>query len=221
MTEPSAKERAGSSHDHGNCRLCDWLEAEHASSLAEKDAKLAEAERTLRDMSMTILARTTEIVSLEADLAAMRVALELVMSVVDESAHDSESSYASRLTSIREVAADALASSPGTAPAHEALSSQVDRLARFIMEEIAGEPSQSEGAIDTAIRLLSDRAAWLAWVRDVLPLLPAVMKLVDEIKAAAPEGEMVKRWVEDAGERARALLARSEVQEMRKGTPCA
>ena len=31
---------------------------------------------------------------------------------------------------------------------------QIDRLARFIMDEIPGEPSQSEGAVDTAIRLL-------------------------------------------------------------------
>lgn len=31
---------------------------------------------------------------------------------------------------------------------------QIDRLARFIMENIPGEPSRSEGAVDTAIRLL-------------------------------------------------------------------
>lgn len=34
---------------------------------------------------------------------------------------------------------------------------QIDRLANFIMAEIPGEPSQSEGAIDTAIRLLKAR----------------------------------------------------------------
>jgi hypothetical protein len=48
----------------------------------------------------------------------------------------------------------------------EPLESQVERLARFIMENIPGEPSQSEGAIDTAIRLLSEertlgKADWL------------------------------------------------------------
>lgn len=36
----------------------------------------------------------------------------------------------------------------------EHLSAQVDRLANFIMENIPGEPAQSQGAIDTAIRLL-------------------------------------------------------------------
>jgi len=37
---------------------------------------------------------------------------------------------------------------------YESLESQIDRLAHFIMENIPGEPSESEGAIDTAIRLL-------------------------------------------------------------------
>ena len=35
-----------------------------------------------------------------------------------------------------------------------ALSDQIGRLADFIMREIPGEPSQSQGAVDTAIRLL-------------------------------------------------------------------
>jgi hypothetical protein len=37
---------------------------------------------------------------------------------------------------------------------NETLESQVDRLANFIMAEVPGEPSQSEGAIDTAIRII-------------------------------------------------------------------
>ena len=41
-----------------------------------------------------------------------------------------------------------------TTVADEPLSAQVERLANVIMFEIPGEPSQSEGAIDTAIRLL-------------------------------------------------------------------
>jgi len=36
----------------------------------------------------------------------------------------------------------------------ETAQQQIDRLARFIMEEVPGEPSQSQGAVDTAIRLL-------------------------------------------------------------------
>jgi len=38
--------------------------------------------------------------------------------------------------------------------AHQSLSHQIDKLALFIMENIEGEPSQNQGAIDTTIRLL-------------------------------------------------------------------
>lgn len=38
--------------------------------------------------------------------------------------------------------------------AMEPLQSQIDRLAAFIIREVPGEPSQNEGAIDTAIRLI-------------------------------------------------------------------
>ena len=38
----------------------------------------------------------------------------------------------------------------------ESASQQIDRLATFIMEQIPGEPRRSEGAVDTAIRLLSE-----------------------------------------------------------------
>ena len=46
----------------------------------------------------------------------------------------------------------------------EPLESQVDRLAKFILKEIPGEPSQNQGAIDTAIRLLKESRAsgWVA-----------------------------------------------------------
>jgi hypothetical protein len=46
----------------------------------------------------------------------------------------------------------------------EALLPQFDRLARFILETFPGEPSEDDGPIDTAIRLLSDKhgpaSAW-------------------------------------------------------------
>jgi hypothetical protein len=38
----------------------------------------------------------------------------------------------------------------------ESLEDQVKRLADFIVENVPGEPSRSEGAVDTAIRLLSN-----------------------------------------------------------------
>jgi len=41
---------------------------------------------------------------------------------------------------------------------HQKLGHQIDKLATFIMEEIEGEPMQSQGAIDTAIRLLGKQS---------------------------------------------------------------
>jgi hypothetical protein len=41
-------------------------------------------------------------------------------------------------------------------------SDQIDRLAKYIMAEVPGEPSQSEGAVDTAIRVMRDMQARLA-----------------------------------------------------------
>ncbi|KKN17533.1 hypothetical protein LCGC14_0964910 [marine sediment metagenome] len=36
---------------------------------------------------------------------------------------------------------------------------QIERLASFIMEEVPGEPSASEGAVDCAIRILREKMA--------------------------------------------------------------
>lgn len=33
---------------------------------------------------------------------------------------------------------------------------QIDKLAKFILEEVDGEPSQSESAVDTAIRIIRE-----------------------------------------------------------------
>ena len=46
---------------------------------------------------------------------------------------------------------------------HESCEDQIERLARFIMDEIPGEPSRSEGAVDTAIRLLRKHGGY--WER--------------------------------------------------------
>jgi hypothetical protein len=39
---------------------------------------------------------------------------------------------------------------------NESPSSQIDRLAAFILEKVPGEPSQSQGAVDTAIRVMEN-----------------------------------------------------------------
>lgn len=44
---------------------------------------------------------------------------------------------------------------------------QIDRLAQFILDEVPGEPSQDQGAVDTAIRVIREyKAALLEWWDD-------------------------------------------------------
>lgn len=38
---------------------------------------------------------------------------------------------------------------------HQHLSNEIDRLAEFIINNVEGEPSENQGAVDTAIRLLN------------------------------------------------------------------
>lgn len=45
----------------------------------------------------------------------------------------------------------------GLSGSNRSVTAQIDKLASFIMDEIPGEPSESEGAIDCAIRLLRER----------------------------------------------------------------
>ena len=37
---------------------------------------------------------------------------------------------------------------------NETAEAQIDRLAKFILEEVESEPSENEGAVDTAIRVI-------------------------------------------------------------------
>ena len=70
----------------------------------------------------------------------------------------------------------------------ETATQQIDRLADFIMQNIPGEPSQSEGAVDTAIRLLGAAAqpgerepvVSLAWVCDQL-----IPRIIDDARSEA------------------------------------
>lgn len=52
-------------------------------------------------------------------------------------------------------------------PAAESAGQQIDRLARFIRENVPGEPGANEGAVDTAIRLLASRGETTGAVSDV------------------------------------------------------
>jgi hypothetical protein len=54
------------------------------------------------------------------------------------------------------------------------LSEQIERLAQVIIHEIPGEPSQSQGAIDTAIRIMREQGA--------LDAADVLSKFADEIE---------------------------------------
>lgn len=56
-------------------------------------------------------------------------------------------------------------------PEGESLDSQIQRLGDFILAEIPGEPGESEGAVDTAIRLLRNIVR-RAEARPSSPVLP-------------------------------------------------
>lgn len=60
---------------------------------------------------------------------------------------------------------------------NESLSEQTERLAKFIMEEIDGEPSKGEGAVDCAIRV--------------------IRKLNDDLKSAIDTSKMWHRRVKE------------------------
>lgn len=73
----------------------------------------------------------------------------------------------------------------GTSAAPD-LDAEIDRLARFIIAEVAGEPSQSEGAVDTAIRIIrkQQRMLKLATPPPFPPDVPDVPALVAALRKA-------------------------------------
>jgi hypothetical protein len=57
------------------------------------------------------------------------------------------------------------------------LGAQIDALARYIMEHVPGEPSQDEGAVDCAIRIMRTQAEKIARLRKIEA---AARALIDE-----------------------------------------
>lgn len=87
---------------------------------------------------------------------------------------------------IRRRDMDELASTPYPAPqAVESAEDQIKRLGIFIMENVPGEPSQSEGAVDTAIRVLQSLLTTMgAYAEDIF-------SLVRKSKAEAPTADEI------------------------------
>ena len=61
---------------------------------------------------------------------------------------------------------------------------QIDELATFILEEVPGEPSRSEGAVDTAIRLLRQLNVPLSQVIDDEIERQVVIREADAVEQA-------------------------------------
>lgn len=59
------------------------------------------------------------------------------------------------------------------------LKEQIDQLAKFIMAEVPGEPSQSEGAVDTAIRIMRAHLHSRAALR---PRLHRILRRIDGLR---------------------------------------
>lgn len=83
-------------------------------------------------------------------LAGARVVTDAMVEAALKSLHSNPVSWEHPET-IRAALTAALAEPAGDA---EPLPAQIERLASFIMEHVPGEPSQSEGAVDCAIRII-------------------------------------------------------------------
>jgi hypothetical protein len=66
---------------------------------------------------------------------------------------------------------------------------QIDRLAKFIMDEVPGEPSQSEGAVDTAIRIMRNLRDRLEAAKEALAFAACT------IKCREPWGDTCERVI--------------------------
>lgn len=67
---------------------------------------------------------------------------------------------------------------------------EIDKLADFIMDEIPGEPSENEGAIECAIRLLksaNDKGIYDIGIGDKLFIYRSKLKVANEYYAAHKE----------------------------------
>jgi hypothetical protein len=90
----------------------------------------------------------------------------------------------------------------------ETAEQQINRLADFIMLHVPGEPSQNEGAVDTAIRLLAAAPASLA-VREAAERMLAAWRY-DSSPEAGQGTEKFSAMCEAARHLAAALAAEGE-----------
>ena len=88
---------------------------------------------------------------------------------------------------------------------------QIDRLAKFIMAEVEGEPSRSEGAVETAIRIIKAQAFRIARAQEVIDVAD-VLRDVPEGRLAA-RLQLVLRRVNAALTKDRQRTSAREIEE--------
>lgn len=121
-------------------------------ALMERDAGTAAAWRKAYD------AMKAEVVRLGRLLAAAEACYADARTTAERLVIEREQ-YEQAVRNLTERAEFASQRADAEEAARDELDQQIDRLATFIMAHVPGEPSQSQGAIDTAIRLLTQREA--------------------------------------------------------------
>ena len=90
------------------------------------------------------------------------------------------------------------------------LDRQIEVLANFIMAEVPGEPSQSQGAVGTAIRIIKTQADKIAALKaEVAQLREANGILEDALQEVGDDypGSSCQEWCRQQVKTARAALA--------------
>lgn len=109
----------------------------------------------------------------------------------------------------------------------DALDGQIGELAKFIMDEIPGEPSRSEGAIDVAIRLLRSLAAendrlrqdYDACRRQLDEVTKDALRYAADALAARPVVEAAEAWRNDWTVGSRQLMDAVDAYRAGQNTP--
>lgn len=69
---------------------------------------------------------------------------------------------------------------------------QIDKLAKFIMDEVPGEPSRDQNAVDTAIRLIREHLAQRPLVEQLTDETGQLLDVIDYTENLSPD--ILRHW---------------------------
>jgi hypothetical protein len=142
-----------------------------AAALAARDEKIA----TLQAQHFDAMGELGAFVTMDRDLRAQ-------LAEVEKERDEVKSRLISALSRIEVLKAE-----------RDALGGQINRLANFIMSEVPGEPSQSEGAVDCAIRIIaaaSKRERDAAKIEGMVRAKTAVLNVSKDFKGKTGHAEV-------------------------------